>query len=301
MISIIITSYKEPKTIGKAIQSIANQKYSGITDNFEILQVSPDQKTLKEGKKTADGLNIKNYIQIKDPCKGKPYALNMAFKKAKGEIIILTDGDVYFGKNAVKYLLKPFSNPKVGGVSGRPMAESPPKNTHMGYIGHLLADAANHKRLNTLKKGKFFPMSGYIMAVRKINIKIPKYILSDDAYISYKILDQGYKIEYTPKAEAYIKYPDNLKDFFKQKVRSHGGYKQLENLDIMPKDNKSRTFTDELKYLCFPINYAANLKEILWSLSLYPIRLLTWLKIFWTQKFIKKDYQDIWVRVDSTK
>ncbi len=301
MISIIITSYKEPKTISRAIKSLAIKSYSSLQKEFEIIQVSPDKATLKVGEKTAQEISLKNYIQIKDPCKGKPYALNMAFKKAKGNIIILTDGDVYFNKNAVKYLIQPFSDPKTGGVSGRPVAKCPPKNKHMGYIGHLLADAAHHKRINSIKKDEFFPMSGYIMAIKKTNINIPQDILSDDAYISYKLSENGYKIQYTPKAQAFIKYPNNLKDFFKQKVRSHGGYKQLQNLNIMPIDKKTRTFTDELKYFWFPINYARNLKELIWSLTLYPIRLITWIKIIWTQKILQKDYQKIWVRVDSTK
>ena len=55
-----------------------------------------------------NGLGKKKYSQIRDPRKGKPYALRMAFKKAKGDIFILTDGDTYFEKDAVKELLKPF-------------------------------------------------------------------------------------------------------------------------------------------------------------------------------------------------
>jgi glycosyltransferase involved in cell wall biosynthesis len=42
MISVVITSLKEPKTIGKCIKCIADRKYSGITAPFEIIQVSPD-------------------------------------------------------------------------------------------------------------------------------------------------------------------------------------------------------------------------------------------------------------------
>ena len=94
MISVIIASFKEPKTIGRCISCIANKKYSGIPNDFEIIQVSPDSATLNAGRKEANKYKLgKRYIQIKDPRKGKPYALRMAFKKAKGDILILTDGD----------------------------------------------------------------------------------------------------------------------------------------------------------------------------------------------------------------
>lgn len=47
MISIIITSYKEPGTIGRAIEAIAEQK---LPEN-EIILVAPDMETLTEASK----------------------------------------------------------------------------------------------------------------------------------------------------------------------------------------------------------------------------------------------------------
>jgi len=81
MISVIITSFKEPKTIRKCISSVADRKYSGIPNPFEIIQVSPDELTLKQGKKEANRLELtkRQYVQIRDPKKGKPYALKMGY------------------------------------------------------------------------------------------------------------------------------------------------------------------------------------------------------------------------------
>src|SRR5690242_7174252 len=106
MISVIINGWNEPSSIGKAIKSIADQKYSGIPDEFEIIQVSPDQPTLDAGMQMAKELHLHGkFSQIKDPLRGKPYALKMALKQAKGDTLILTDGDVYFGKGSVKKIL----------------------------------------------------------------------------------------------------------------------------------------------------------------------------------------------------
>lgn len=112
MITVIITSWREPKTIGKCIECIANIKYSGLKRPFEIIQVSPDQETLNAGRNTANKLKLSTteYRQIKDPQKGKPYALTLAIQEAKGDILIFTDGDTYFEKDSVKYLLEPFEN-----------------------------------------------------------------------------------------------------------------------------------------------------------------------------------------------
>ena len=312
MISIIITSWKEPKTIGKCIKCIVDRKYSGLNEDFEVIQVSPDKETLEAGLHTAKKLHLNNkeFIQIQDPRKGKPSALKLAFKKARGDIWILTDGDTYFEKNAVKYLIEPFKNSKVGGVSGRPVAMNK-KNSMFGYWGHLLSDAAHHRRIITMNKREgnyylsdqeFFPMSGYIMAVRNFNFDIPPNVLSDDAYLSYSIRNIGKEIAYAPLAKCYVKYPTNLKDYYKQKVRSLGGFIQLKEFGVFQKDKQSRSFLIELKYASFVLKYATNLKEFIWSLTLFPVRLITWIKIFWERVILKKDMPKTgWERIQSTK
>ena len=312
MITVIITSWKEPNTIGKCIECIADTKYSGIKRPFEILQLSPDRETLDAGFKTAKnlGLSESEYIQIQDPKKGKPFALKLALRRSKGEILIFTDGDTYFEKNSIKYLLEPFVNKKIGGVSGRPVS-SDCRDTMMGYWGHLLSDAAHHRRIGTMsnKQGNyyisgktFFPMSGYIMATRDYDFDIPQNILSDDAYISYFIRNLGKEVAYAPLAKSYVKYPRNLNDYYKQKVRSLGGFIQLERLNIFKKDKQSRSFWIEIGYAFFVFSYAKGLEEFIWSLLLFPVRLITWIRIFWERVLLKKDMPESgWERIESTK
>lgn len=312
MISVIITSWKEPNTIGKCIKCIADRRYSGIPGDFEIIQVSPDKETLDAGKLSASKLKLtkSQFKQIKDPQKGKPYALMMARKSVRGDIIIWTDGDTYFGRNAVKELLKPFENASVGGASGRPISMDKKDNV-FGYWGHILSDAADHRRKNTLKNtgsgyyisGKtFFPMSGYIMATRKTTFDIPSNVLSDDGYISYQLRNEGYEIAYSQKAECFVKYPTSLRDYYKQKIRSLGGYTQLRRMGIFKRDKQSRNFFIELTYAFYVFKYATSIKEFWWSLLLFPVRLITWIRIFWERSVLRKDMSgNGWERIESTK
>ena len=313
MISIIITSWNEPKTIGKCIRCIADSKYSGISKPFEIIQVSPDKETLDAGRKASNELHLSSseYIQLVDPHEGKPFALKLALSKAKGEVIILTDGDSYFEKDSVRELLIPFKDKSIGGVSGRPKSIDK-RNSIFGYWGHLLSDAADNRRRSQMSKVKdsnyyksnktFFPMSGYIMAVRNVPITLPQNVLSDDAYISYELRNEGYDIGYTPNAICYVKYPTNLKDYYKQKVRSIGGFKQLERFGIFKRDKQSRSFLIELSYTLFVLKYPKSIKEFIWSLLLFPIRLITWVKILWERVIMKKDMPKTgWERIESTK
>jgi cellulose synthase/poly-beta-1,6-N-acetylglucosamine synthase-like glycosyltransferase len=312
MVSVIITSWKEPKTIGKAIQSIADTKYSGIPEDFEIVQTSPDDETLQEGLKQAKKMKLGNkYKQVRDPLKGKPYALEMVFKIVKGDFVVLTDGDVFFDRSAVKKLLAPFKNPKVWGVSGRPKS-SDPRDYMMGYWGHLLVDAADYHRKKMLNKtadgyyisGKnFFPMSGYIHAVRHEALETHPGSLAEDAYISYQIRNKGYEIAYVPDAVAYVKFPTNLKDYYLQKVRSVGGYMHLKRFGATKRDKQSRNLFIEIPYTFYALfQHPKNLREIWWAFLMHPVRLYMWLVIFWRRVILRQGMpKKGWERIESTK
>src|SRR3989338_8940241 len=106
-ISVVITSYKEPKTIGKAIEGFLKQDVKVE----EIIVSAPDEETLDVVKKySARNKKVKIF---QDPGEGKGYALNQLLLELRGNIIVLSDGDVYVNENSLKYLLEPFKDPKV--------------------------------------------------------------------------------------------------------------------------------------------------------------------------------------------
>jgi len=296
MISIIITAFKEEKTIGKAIESFLNQK-PRIPGKYEIIGVAPDKATSDVIKKYAR--KYKQVKYLKDPNKGKPTALNLVFKKAKGDILILTDGDVYVSKNSVSELLKPFKDKKVGAVAGHPVSIDSRK-TKLGYWSHILTNIAHKLRLKSLENNSFIHCTGYLCAIKNNLVKkVPENALVDDGYISHKIYDLGYKINYAPKAEVYIKYPDNFADWVKQKKRSAGGYNQLADFGIKKKERRS--FLWEAKGFLRVLTFAKNLKEFLWGLNLLFSRLYLWFLIYRDVNLRKKDFDKLWVRVESTK
>lgn len=294
MISIIITGYKEPHTIGKAIEQVIKNK---IKEKYEIIVLAPDEETLSEARKYIE--EHKNLTVIKDEGKGKPAALNLVFKKAKGDILILTDADVYMSDKAIPYLLNVFKDKNVGAVTGRPISLNP-KNEMLGYWSHLLSDMAHLIRKKRIKHGKMVVCSGYLYAIRSgIISKIPEDALSDDAVISHLIYEKGYKILYTPGAEVYIKYPTNFSDWIKQKKRSAGGYNQL---NYMVKDKeRMRSFTKESSGIFHVLKYPKSIKEFFYTISLIAARIYLWILIFWDINIKKKEFKKIWVRVESTK
>lgn len=316
MISVLITAYKEQDSIAKCIKCIADPVYSGIHEDFEILLACPDEETKYAAFEAAKEIKITHKLKhIQDPGKGKPFALNLLMQQASGDIWIFTDGDVWFGERAVENLLAQFEDTSVPTlITGRPMSADS-KDTMMGYFGNLLADAAHHKRKFVSMEGRhgkssiflskepFFPVSGYIYAMTKTDIRFPVDCLADDGYISYAMYNKGAKMKYAELAIAYVKYPKHLKDYFKQKRRSAGGYVQLWKYGIVRKDTVTRSVKKEIQYFWFPIKYAINPIQLFWSLILYPIRFYQWALIYWDQKIRKRDLmgQGGWERIETTK
>jgi len=287
--SVIITAFKEPKTICKAIAAIKSQ----LGKNDEILVVAPDDETLEEAKKIKD----KRVKLLKDKGKGKPAAMNLAVKTAKGNILVWTDGDVSINKRAIKELIEPLKNNSVGAVTGRPISIDSRKNKY-GFWGYVLSEIAHERRLKASKTNQRTFCSGYLFAIRKELIpKLPEELLSEDGYISHIIYQQKYKISYTPKAEVYINYPKNFSDWIKQKRRSVGGYNQNYKLLRV----KIRSFSAESKNFWQIFRYINNLKEFFWMIQLLVARVYLWLIIYRDINFRKKKREELWVRVDSTK
>ncbi|MDD3985483.1 MAG: glycosyltransferase, partial [Methanobacterium sp.] len=131
MISIIITAFKEPETIKKCVKSIISQK---IKENYELLVIAPDKETLESAKKAS-----KKAITLKDNAIGKWNALNKGFKKAKGRLLILCDGDTYLEANSINPIITAFNNEEVGIVSGRVISINK-KDNLIEYWSRLLTN-----------------------------------------------------------------------------------------------------------------------------------------------------------------
>jgi cellulose synthase/poly-beta-1,6-N-acetylglucosamine synthase-like glycosyltransferase len=292
-ITVIITSYKEPATIGKAIrQSVEPNKE--LWDNMQMVVIAPDDETLNAARQTLHEINgFSNFLLLRDEGQGKAEALNMAFEKATGDVLILTDGDMYIDDSAIRLLLPYFDSPPVGGVSGHPVSQNK-RFDKFGYYSHLFCEAAHKKRLSD----DSIPMSGYLYAFRKIQgiFPIPPEIKAEDAYITQKFRELSYKIDYEPNALAYVKFPANLKDWMKQKTRSLGGNVQLGQTE----SGASRNIKQDLKMFVFPVQFAQNSRELFYSLQLYHLRLYLWLKIHIKNR-LGKYKKGAWDRIESTK
>lgn len=290
-ISVIITAFKEPRTIGKAIQAVTNQ----LSKSDELWVVAPDKETLEAAREFS--VKDKRIRLIKDSGDGKPTAMNLAVRRAKGKILAWTDGDVAISENSISELIKPFTDKNIGAVTGRPVSIDSQNNKY-GFWGYVLSEIAHERRLKAVQTSQRIFCSGYLFAIRKsLMPKLPEELLSEDGYISHRVYQKRYKIAYAPKAKVFITYPKNFSDWINQKRRSVGGYNQnykLLGVKIRSFSAESKNFWQLFKYVKLP-------KNLFWLLQLFAARVYLWAVIYRDINLRKKSRRELWVRVDSTK
>ena len=288
MITVGIPTYNEEKVIVKTIESVLVQ----LSSDDEVIVVASGctDNTVPLVRSIA---NIDKRVKLitEDERKGKASALNLIIQNAASDVIVQTDGDVIVEQNAIRQLVKNFKNPKIGGVSGRPIAVIPKDNlfydwTIMSYrkIGEL--------RLSETEQGKFWHLSGYLLAFRKKALpSVPFAKGAVDAWMGRIIQQNGYVMVYEPDAKVLVKAPLTIKDFIAQKARVRAGYY------LIPKG--PRTVKGEIMWL--PREFI-KIPFRRWPLFIISgmVYLYSWLK-GWYMARTNKPLLDIWKVPESTK
>ncbi len=297
MIDIIITSYNEPKSTLRAVRKFLN---IGISQDFKIIVCDPFPE-VRDFLKT--NIKDKRVGFFLDPGEGKSYALNLLFKKLKGDeddIFILTDGDVFVSDNCVDEIVSAFSDSDIGCVTGKPVSMDS-RSDKFGYWSHLLFSGIDKVRKKFSDNKWFFECSGYLFAIRKGVVEDFPIDVSEDSVIPYLFWKKGYKIKYLPEVKVYVKNPDNMKDWENQKIRNIKGHENLSK--VFPEMSRTKSFWNEVRYGFFhALFYPKSFKEFKWSIELFNARKEIYKKAF---SDLKKEevYSDGWreAETESTK
>ncbi len=292
-VSVLITAFHEAATIGQAIEAFLPQ----LPADAEIMVVCPDPATMVVVDDYAARYPVVRHVA--DPQRGKPAALDVGLRAARGDVVVLSDGDVVIAEDALTLLLAPFADPRVGAVSGHPVSVSP-RDTVLGYWSHLLTDGMHQMRLARDWAGQFLVCSGYLFAFRRALVeRVPEDALAEDAVLSHLIARQGYRIRYAPRAHVFVKYPTTYRDWLRQKVRSAGGYAQ----DYVRKSplRMRSAWLEMLNGTLLALRYPHSLREFRWTLLLFAARLHLWLLVFIYVRLLRRPLPALWQRVETTK
>jgi len=274
-ISIVIPTYNEEKNIDKKLQNTLNTNYP--VNKMEILVVdsSTDQtpKKVKEWMKKHPNIKL---LKEKER-KGLATALNLAYSKANGEIVIKSDCDLLLDENSLKQITSNFHNQSVGAVSGKQLLTNEIKH-EKGYRNLI-----DIKRLIENRIDSIYLLEPFSAFRKSLIEPIDEKSVADDAELGLKIRKKGFKVLFDPKAYFYEKLPTNTLRRLKIKQRRAQGHIRLllTNLNLL--FNKKY---GKYGQIVFPLNFYIIIIEPWLLISLAALLPATLFYIFHTYGLI---------------
>src|SRR5438309_11834883 len=196
-VSVLIAAYNEAACIGQRIENLLAQDYPA--DKLEILvgsDASSDETDAIVTRYAARGVKLSRAERC-----GKAGVLIRLVALAEGEVLVMTDANTEFERDAIRHLIQPLRDDDVGLVCGRLRLHSP--------AGAPLAEGAYWKLESLLKlyesrRGCVMGANGGSYAVRKALFPPrPAGPVGDDFVAALRVLAAGSRVSYEPEAVAH--------------------------------------------------------------------------------------------------
>jgi cellulose synthase/poly-beta-1,6-N-acetylglucosamine synthase-like glycosyltransferase len=196
VVSVIIAAYNEEKAIsGKILNSLA---LDYPKEKLEIIIASDcsTDRTHEIVKGFAQD-NIKLSVAAKRA--GKTAGRNRVVPVARGDIIVMSDATSHYQKDALKKLIRNFSDERIGCVGGI-LSYIDPSGSLIGEGEGLYWKYEVMIRKIESKIGQLTSVSGAIYAVRKELFREIPEALADDLIMPLTVRKLGYRSIYEPEA-----------------------------------------------------------------------------------------------------
>lgn len=223
-ISFIIAAYNEERIIEEKILNDLKLDYP--KDLLQIIIVS-------DGSNDSTPEIVKKYqsqgvVSLhRSERQGKTAALNRALEIATNEIIVFSDANSMFKKDALKKLVRHFADQNVGGVCGRKAVKLNSERT-ASTGDNLYWNIESVIKQAESDLGSIPTADGEIFAMRKtLYTPVPNFIINDDMAITFNIITNGYRVIYDIEAITEEDASINLKDDFNVKARMIYGALQI--------------------------------------------------------------------------
>ena len=229
-ISVLMAVYNEERVIRKKIESLFNSDYplskmevlvgsdssNDSTDNIlsELQTIYPELKVTQFNERV-----------------GKPAIINTLLSIAKGDILILTDANVFPEKNTIRKLVRNFSDESIG------LADSRLINTGIKKDGISIPEVTYLSIETKLKhiEGRLWgtmmgPFGGFYAVRKKSFEPLSGKALADDFRICMNVIGKNEKAISDTEAIVYEDVSNSLLEEFSRKVRiSSGNFQNLKH------------------------------------------------------------------------
>jgi len=215
-VSVIVPAYNEAANIAATVRSLVRSDYPAL----EVIVV--DDGSTDGTAEIVDGLGLLGVHVVRQANAGKPAALNHGIRYARGDILILVDGDTVFEPDAVGRLIQPLRDPGVGAVSGNTKVAN--RRGLLGRWQHLEYVIGFNLDRRMFDVGRCMPtVPGAIGAFRRAALRVAGNLsgstLAEDTDLTMAVIRAGWRVVYEPSAVAWTEAPATLGQLWRQRYR----------------------------------------------------------------------------------
>ena len=224
-VDILLPMYNEEKVVIDTIRNLLKIQYS----TFSIIVVD-------DGSTDASYDIVKEHFDdhpcvrlIRQPNAGKSAALNRAISLSQAEILVSIDADTWVRPDAIGRLVEYFADKRVAAVAGFiKVGNRVNLLTDMQYFEYV--SIWNNDRACSDVVNSILVVPGALGAFRRSAVDavggFRSEAMAEDTELTLRLLNNNHVIRNAIDAVAYTEAPDNLRMFFRQRVRWTAGLAQ---------------------------------------------------------------------------
>ena len=230
MLTAIICTYNRADSLKKTLSSLKDQEGIGNKDSWELLVVDNNSsdctRDVIEEFITTTKMNIR---YIFEPRQGKSYALNTAIANANGQILAFTDDDVIVDKRWVASIIEAGSKYPYKAFGGKVLPlwpdYIPPWIQVKGpysrpIVGGPIPSHDRGDEIREYREGMWVPIGCNMFFRREVFDRYGGfrtdlgphgaiYGTNEDCEIGFRLINNGEKLLYYPKAVIYHPVPES--------------------------------------------------------------------------------------------
>lgn len=281
-VSIIVPAHNEGIVIEKTVNMIFGMDYP--TDKLELIIV--DDASTDDTGQILDRLAAQNpslkviHVPPGEGGKGKAAALNRALPRTRFDLIAIFDADNRPEAKSLRYLASQFvMDPNLGAALGKFRTLNWRKNLLTRFINIEGLSFQWIVQAGRWRMFKIATLPGTNYIIRKDVLQQvggwDEEALTEDAELSLRVLGANYHIKFVPYATTWEQEPENLRVWFRQRVRWARGNFYLLNKFLFQKNNfKSQRLATEMFYflsLYFVFVVSLAISTVLFFLCLFGL------------------------------
>jgi biofilm PGA synthesis N-glycosyltransferase PgaC len=236
-VTILIPAFNEASVIANSIQAARSVDYPAM----EVLVLddgSSDSTAVRASEAAGDDPRVR---VVRDPTNiGKGDRLNLGFRDAKYDLVLVTDADTHLHPNALRLLVsRLLRHPSVGAVAGAPHVTNR-QNLLTSMQTLEAASIIGLIRRTEALSGRVGTVAGVLgLFRREAVIQVGGYngfMSTEDIDLSWRLLLKGWETTFEPTALVGMQVPSNVKTLWAQRkrwARGQGEVLRMNGAEIM--------------------------------------------------------------------